>query len=133
MTNEQATRRYLIVLIPAAMVFLASSFAIKLADDAGILPVPGLYAAAVIPIVAMIAQFWAHWRYVSEIDEFLRFIQLKAAFAGLALVLTLASGWGYLEFYAGAPEFSMFWLNPIYWIAYSIAAVALAYRHGGAS
>ncbi|MFC0008506.1 hypothetical protein [Devosia nitrariae] len=130
MTNEQATRRYFTVLVPATIMFLGSSLAVKLLDEAGVLPLPGLYAVAVIPIVAMLVPFWAHWRYMSEIDEFLRSVQLKAMFAGLALVMSLASSWGYLEFYAGAPELSVFWLNPIYWIAYAVAAAALTLRYG---
>ena len=133
MTNETANRRYMSIVIPASIVFVGTSYAIKQADGAGMLPPPALYVAALVPVAAMLTMFWAQWRYVSEIDEFLRFIQIKAAFAALAVVMTIATGWGYLEFYAEAPLLSIFWLNPLYWIAYSIAAVTFSIRDGGVS
>ena len=132
MTQEQAGRRYFSFLIPAAMVFLAASLAIKLADKAAMLPPPALYAAALVPIAALLSMFWAHWRYMNEIDEFLRSIQVKAAFAGFIIVLTIASGWGYLEFYADVAPLSVYWLNPLYWIVYGIAAMLFSLQSGAA-
>jgi hypothetical protein len=133
MTNEAANRRYLATIIPASLVFVGASFAIKMADESAMLPTWALYAAAILPVAAMVGMFWAHWRYVSEIDEFLRSIQVKAAFAALALVMVIATGWGYLEFYAGAAALSIYWLNPLYWIAYTVAVMALNLRSGAAS
>ena len=130
MTQEQASRRYFSVLIPAVIVFLAASYAIKLADTAAMLPPWALYAAAIVPIAALLGMFWAHWRYMNEIDEFLRSIQVKAAFAGLVIVLTIASGWGYLELYAEVTPLPIYWLNPLYWVAYSIASVTITMRSG---
>jgi len=133
MTNEKASRRYFGFLIPAVIVFVAASYAIKSADNAGLLPSAALYMAAIVPIGALLGMFWAHWRYMREIDEFLRSIQVKAAFAGLVTMLTIASGWGYLEFYADVAPLSVYWLNPLYWIAYSIAAVGFTLRSGAVS
>ena len=133
MTQEQANRRYLSVLIPATIVFVAASYGIKLADNAAVLPPWVLYAAAIVPIAALLGMFWAHWRYMREIDEFLRSIQVKAAFAGLVIVLTIASAWGYLEFYAEVAPLSIYWLNPLYWIVYSIAVVIFTLRSGAVS
>ena len=133
MTQEQANRRYLSVLIPATIVFVAASYGIKLADNAAVLPPWMLYAAAIVPIAALLGMFWAHWRYMREIDEFLRSIQVKAAFAGLVIVLTIASAWGYLEFYAEVAPLSIYWLNPLYWIVYSIAVVIFTLRSGAVS
>ena len=133
MTNERATRRYFGVLVPAAIVFLATSYGIKLIGNADLLPPAGLYAIALVPVAVLLSLFWAHWRYMTEIDEFLRSIQIKAAFAGFAIVLVIASGWGFLEFYADVPALSIFWLNPIFWVAYAIAAVILNLRYGRAS
>ena len=132
MTNEQATRRYFRALIPATIALLGFSYGIKLADNAGLLPALGLYAAALLPVASMLVQFWAYWRYIAEIDEFLRSIQLRAAFVGLVVVMVVATGWGYLEFYAEAPALSIFWLNPLYWIAYGLAVPAITWRYGGA-
>lgn len=130
MTNEQATRRYFGVLVPAAVVFLGTSYGIKLIDGADLLPPAGLYAIALVPVAMLLSLFWAHWRYMNDIDEFLRSIQIKATLAGLAVVLAIASGWGFLEFYADVPALSIFWLNPIFWVAHAIAAVVLNLRYG---
>ena len=121
MTNEKATRRYLGVLIPATILFVGVSFALRAADRADILPPVAQYAISIVPVGIMLGMFWAHWRYMNEIDEFLRSIQIKGAFSGLVVVLTVATGWGWLEFYAEAPRLSIFWLNPLYWIVYAIA------------
>ena len=133
MSNEQATRRYLGVLIPAAILFIAVSIALRLADNAGLLPAAALYAVSIVPVGLMLGMFWAHWRYMNEIDEFLRSIQVKGAFAGLIVVMTIATGWGWLELYAEAPRLSIFWLNPLYWIVYSIATLAFTPREDAAS
>jgi hypothetical protein len=133
MTNEKATRRYLGFLIPAAIAFIGASVAFKAADNAALLPPPALYAVSVVPVGIMLGMFWAHWRYMNEIDEFLRSIQVKAAFTGLIVVITLATGWGWLEFYADAPPLAIFWLNPLYWIAYSAAVLCFSPRDGAVS
>ena len=133
MTNEKATRRYFYALIPLMIAFVAASFGIMMVDDAALLPPAGLFAAALVPVALLLGAFWVHWRYMNEIDEFLRSIQINAALASLAVVLTIATGWGFLEFYAGAPALSVFWLNPLFWIAYSLAAVIFSWRSGGAS
>ena len=133
MSNEKAARRYLSVLIPFTLAFLAASFALKAADNAALLPVPALYALSIIPVGLMLGMFWSHWRYMNEIDEFLRSIQFKGAFTGLIVVMVTATGWGWLEFYAEAPRLPIFWLNPIYWIAYSGAVMLFTPREGAVS
>lgn len=130
MTNGQATRRYFSIIIPAGAVILGASLALDWADDNSVLAGPGRYAGAIVPIAALLSVFWAHWRYMSEIDEFLRSIQIKALFVALTAVMTIATGWGYLEFYADAPPLSIFWLNPLYWLAYSAGAVIFNIRYG---
>jgi len=133
MTNEKATRRYLSVLFPATIAFVGASWALKAADNADLLSPAATYAVSVIPVGIMLGMFWSHWRYMTEIDEFLRSIQVKGAFTGLVFVLTVASGWGWLEFYADAPRLSVFWLNPLYWIVYSLAVMWFTPRDSAAS
>ena len=133
MTNEKATRRYLGFLIPGAIAFVGVGFALKAADNATMLPPLALYAVSIVPVGIMLSMFWAHWRYMSEIDEFLRSIQVKGAFTGLIIVLTIATGWGWLELFAEAPPLSIFWLNPLYWISYSVAVVIFNLRYDRAS
>ena len=78
MTVEQATRRYFEVFIPSMIGYLAGSVGTVWAAEHLNLPPFALYVLASIPIFAMLAVFWGHWRFINEIDEFLRTIQIKA-------------------------------------------------------
>jgi hypothetical protein len=78
------------------------------------LPPVALYALATIPVVAILSAFWAHLRFINEVDEFLRTIQIKAVIFGIACVRAIASGWGTLELLADAPKLKVFWLLPIF-------------------
>lgn len=126
MSAKRATQRYYSVMAPAMAIYLGASFGIALFGDG--LAIELIYLIALAPILAMLAMFWAHWRFISEIDEFLRSIHIRALIAGLAVMLIIATGWGYLEQYADAPVLSVFWLNPIFWIAYALSAVVSAGR-----
>ena len=77
MTNEQATRRYFSVVFPGGVAFLGLCYGLKLAEDSAMFPAAVLYAAALVPIAVLLGLFWAHWRYMNEIDEFLRSIQVR--------------------------------------------------------
>ena len=131
MDVKQATRRYYWGLFPAMGVFLAVSVGIAYLHKTGEPTQTTLVLLSIIPIGALIVTFWAYWRFVTEIDEYLRSIQIKAVMVGLAFILIIATGWGYLEAYADAPDFKLFWLNPIFWLGYGIGAIIFTRRDGG--
>ena len=131
MTPERATGRYFKIFVPAMVGYMAGTLGITWAADNMSLPPVALYGLAVIPIVAILCSFWAHWRFITEIDEFLRTIQIKAVLFGVACVLAIASAWGTLEMLADAPLLSVFWLVPIFWVSYSAAAMVITKREGG--
>jgi hypothetical protein len=131
MTTERATARYFKVLIPAMIVYMAASLGMAWIDDHFVVPRFLLYGLATPAVLAVLAVFWAHWRLMRELDEFLRMIQVKAVLIGLAVVLAIASGWGWLELYADVPALPVFWLTPIFCVAYGIAATVITKRLGG--
>ncbi|MDA7949227.1 MAG: hypothetical protein MPJ78_17335 [Hyphomicrobiaceae bacterium] len=131
MTTEQATWRYFYVFIPSMIVYTAGVFGITWAVDHLALPAFALCGLAAIPIFAILCALWAHWRFITEIDEFLRAIQINAVLFGVAGVLVVATGWGTLEMLADAPSLQVFWLLPIFWAAYAAAAVVITKREGG--
>ena len=131
MTPEQATRRYFKIFIPSMIVYLAGCLGTGWAADHMSLPPSVLYGLAIVPIAAMLSVFWGHWRFINEIDEFLRTIQVKALLFGTACVLVVATGWGTLEMFADAPRLQVFWLLPIFWVAYSATATVITKREGG--
>ena len=130
MTVKRAARRYYLVFAPAMAIFLAASFSIDWIDDNLIIQPAALYGLTIVPIMALISTFWAHWRFLTEVDEFLREIQLKALLIGLVCVMVIATTWGYLEAYANAPDLKLFWINPIFWVSYAIAGGIISLREG---
>lgn len=130
MTPELATRRYFTVMIPAQIVFLASCLAI--AYGGAHLGLRGwlLYPATLVPTIALLATFWAHWRFVRDVDEFIRLVHIKALLGALAVLMVFATVWGMFEFYANAPAFPIFWLTPLFWAAYGLIAGVLSWREG---
>ncbi|MEP3278199.1 MAG: hypothetical protein ABJN26_15315 [Stappiaceae bacterium] len=131
MTPEQATGRYFKIFVPSMIGYLVGSVGTTWAADNMNLPPAALYGLALVPIVAILSAFWAHWRFINEVDEFLRSIQIKAIIFGIACVMVIASGWGTLELLADAPKLKVFWLLPIFWVSYSAAAIVVTKREGG--
>lgn len=131
MTVERATRRYFVLLVPAMLVFMSSTLGIVWAEDNLALPMAASFALTVIPIAALFSTYWALWRFITEIDEFLRLIQVKSIIIGLIVVMMVITGWGLMEIYADAPALGIFWLNPVFWVAYAIAALIITKRDGG--
>jgi len=130
MTTEQATYRYFKVFTPAITFYIAGTLAITWLSDSTVIATGALYALALIPIIAIYVAFWAHWRFATEIDEFLRLIQVKGTLVGIACVMIVASGWGILEALADAPRLPVFWLLPIFWVAQSLATLIISKREG---
>jgi len=127
---KQANRRFHRTLVPATAVFLASSFALGQGGSSGWLSAPLVYALALIAISALLLVFWTFWRYLREIDEYLRLIQTRAVLVGTAVILSVSTAWGFLEQYTGAPNLPLFWLTPLFWIVYVVAAAVISKREG---
>ena len=132
MTYQQAQRRFTATMMIAMAIFLAASFAIARMANMAALPGWALWLMSLVPIATLLFALWAHWRFINQLDEFLRSIQIKAILLGLAVVMSLASSWGYLEAYADAAALPLLWINPIYWIAYSAGVIYFTRRDGGA-
>ena len=118
--------------IPAMFVFLGGSVGLTWLDNGTETPNAVLAVLAIVPIVALLSMFWLHWRFLQDIDEFLRQIQIKALLFGAAIALGFGTAWGYFEMYIGAPAISVFWLNPLFWAAYALGVVFFS-RTDGAS
>lgn len=130
MDQGRATRRYYSVFAPVMIMFLAGSFGIAWLEDNTATPNWMLAGLAMIPIAALLSMFWLHWRYVRDVDEYLRQIHVKALLFSAAVALGIGTGWGYLEFYLEAPALPVFWLNPLFWTVYGIAVMAFSLRDG---
>jgi hypothetical protein len=123
MSSKQATTRYYGGLMVAVAVLVGSSLVIAWLDDNAGLPKEMLAALAVVPIAALLSMFWVHWRYLRQLDEYLRQLHVKAVLVATAITLGTGTGWGYLESAADAPALPVFWLNPLFWVVYAIVYV----------
>lgn len=123
MTEKQATRRYFKIFIPAMIVYLLWVFWIHSLEEKFSLWAIELYSMSIIPIGALFFVFWGHWRFIGEIDEFMRSVQIKALLFGLACILAFSTAWWMFEDLANAPVFELSAIMPIFAVCYSVAVV----------
>jgi len=130
MTQRKAASRYMKRLIPATVVYLVGIFATSWANKTEALPQWSIYGLTLIPALAILVWMWAHWRYVHEIDEYMRSIQHRAMLIGITILMAVSSFWGLLEFFGDVPAIPIFYVLPAYYIFYGLAQAVIAKREG---
>jgi len=130
MIQKRAARRYMRRLIPAMAVYLVGIFATTWAHKTEAIPQLGIYALTLIPTLAILSWMWAHWRYVHEIDEYMRSIQHRAMLIGITILMAVTAFWGLLEFFGDVPAIPIFYVLPAYYIFYGLAQFFIARREG---
>jgi len=131
MATKQAAYRYLKILIPSMTLYLAASLGLAWATDRAGMPPALLYGLAAMAIAAMLSVFRGHWRFLCEVDEFLRAVQVKLLLIGTLSLLTLATVWEVLDMLPQVPAFQVAWLLPFFFITTSAASLFLTWRDGG--
>ncbi|MCJ8322618.1 MAG: hypothetical protein HRU29_00920 [Rhizobiales bacterium] len=132
MQQKQIRHRYFKIFIPSMIVYVIGVFGISFAENYQWLSGIGLYIFAVIPVGAILTWFWAQWRFINELDEYLKMIQMKAVMFALAVILSIAASWGLLEMLANAPKLEIFWLVPVGFIAFGLAQAVIQKLENGA-
>jgi len=130
MSQNQARRRYIKTLVPSMAVYFFGTLGISAAAKYQSLPPAALYGLAIIPVLALLAWLWAQWRYITQLDEFLRMMEIKAVLVGLAGMMAIAAGWGTLEMLAAAPNLPTIWMVVIFSVFYGLAQVVNKRRNG---
>ncbi len=128
--HMQATKRYMRIFVPAMLAYLIGVFGVSWADNHSLIPEWSLYVLTIIPVLAIFAWMWAQWRYVNELDEYLKKIQTEAMMIGLMIVTAIASGWGLMELMTDVPRIPIFFAGPGFYMVYGIAYAVLAKRVG---
>lgn len=128
--DKQAAQRYRRIFVPAMVVYLIGVLGISWAGEKAYIPQSAIYALTLIPILAIFAWMWAQWRYVKELDEYLRQLQTEAMMIGLMIVTAIASGWGLMELMTDVPRIPIFFAGPGFYFIYGIAYAVLAKRAG---
>ncbi|MEP2980249.1 MAG: hypothetical protein ABJO86_12235 [Lentilitoribacter sp.] len=130
MTTNQSSSRFFKIFVPAMLVYIITTAGIAALSNSSNTSNYLLYSLTLLPIGAIFVAFWAQWRFALELDEFLRLIQIKGAFVGIAFVMIIASGWGQLERLTDVPRFEVFWMLPIFWSVQGLAITFISKREG---
>jgi hypothetical protein len=121
-SNQSAHRGFLAIFGPAmvlyALVCFAAPWAIERIEATG----PTRIAIAASPAIPMLAVLWAMARRIGAIDEYLRSIQARALLIGAALTLAFTTLYGFLELLAGAPDFPLFLVLPVFFGCWGLAS-----------
>ncbi|MEP3198719.1 MAG: hypothetical protein ABJO57_12665 [Lentilitoribacter sp.] len=130
MTTNQSSTRFFKIFVPAMLVYIITTAGIAALSNNSNTSNYLLYSLTLLPTGAIFVAFWAQWRFALELDEFLRLIQIKGAFVGIAFVMIIASGWGQLERLTDVPRFEVFWMLPIFWSVQGLAITFISKREG---
>lgn len=133
MTQKKASRRYMKIMVPSMLVYMVSAFAIAYLRKNTGASVSVLTGLALIPGLAMLTWIWSHWRYISELDEFLQKLQMQGIMVGLGGILAISSVWGVIEEFVknpNLPAFPLFYIVPLFCFIYGPASMIINKRAG---
>ncbi len=131
MSQKAAHKRYMRLFVPAMAFYVISIMSISLAKRHDLFPEPVFYGLALIPGMAILVWIWGHMRYVTELDEYLRGVQVRAILIGMAAVMAFATVWGLMEELTDIVRIPIFYVVPGFYFAYGIAHTILIKRDGG--
>lgn len=117
MSHKIAHRRYMKLFIPSMIGYLIGiALVVSFRQNENISQYI-LMALSLIPAACMFTWMWGHWRFINEIDEYMRTRHMRAIMFGLAIILSLATFWGLLEELVGVPAFPVFFIVPLFYLA----------------
>ena len=107
--SKPSWRRYMLRFSAAMAAYIAVLVPVDWAAHHGMLPpAPWLYLAALAPAVPVAIVVLIVLRYLQEEeDEYQRMLQIRAYVAATGLTLTVCTGWGFLQDFAGLPQISL--------------------------
>ena len=76
---------------------------------------PLLYILAVLPALPIGGTILTFLAYIERVDEYLRANLVKRFIIATGLTLFLCTAWGFLENNAGAHQFSLYLVYPLFW------------------
>lgn len=129
MTNKEAKKRYMRVFVPAMIGYILSICGASIVLGDGDSATPLAFTLALIPALFVFIFMWAQARWVQEIDEFMRMLQIKALMWGVMATTAATTAWGLFEFYTPVPKLPIFYVLPIFYGVYGIASGIIHKRY----
>lgn len=125
MNNKEAHKRYFKVFVPSMAGYLVSivgaTWLTNMTDTVSLLH----FILALIPAGFVFMFMWAQARYVVEIDEFMRMLQVKAMMWGIIITMAATTAWGLLEFFTPVPKVPIFFVLPVFYGIYGVTSGVL--------
>ncbi|RIV82681.1 hypothetical protein [Aurantiacibacter zhengii] len=129
-----AVRRYNRRFLGASLLYAVSMIGAGTATNYIAANSPLMWALAVLPMLPAFGMIWAMMRYLAEeTDEYQRHRAVQASMVGLALVLVLGTGWGFLETFGLVPHIWAWWVFPAWAMGLGIGMAISEWRHGGSA
>ncbi|RYX82243.1 hypothetical protein EON83_20485 [bacterium] len=127
-TLDQNTRKYLL----RTTLFMGGYAAVNIAAITGAfddLHGPGAVLFALVVAAPIIGQIWSLIVWMRDSDEFVRALMAKRFIVATGVTLAVASAWGLLELYAGAPHVSAAMVYPMFWAAFGVVSPLIRTSH----
>ncbi|MFD0895492.1 hypothetical protein KBB96_19845 [Luteolibacter ambystomatis] len=90
---------------------------------------PATWVFALVVSAPVIGQIWALLAWMRDSDEFVRALSAKRFIVATGLAMAMASAWGLLELYAGAPHVSAAMVFPLFWAMFGLSAIFIRTSH----
>jgi hypothetical protein len=122
-TQSRAGKRYLALFAPMMAAYVILVILISWVTPIGGLPAGPRHLASLLPVAPIAGVIYAIARYLKEEpDEVWQVIQTRAMLAATAIIMLLATAWGFLQEYnPGFPAFPVIILFPSWCGAWGLA------------
>lgn len=107
--TKPSWRRYMLRFGAAMAAYIAVLLPVDYLAHRGMMPAkPWLYLVALAPAIPVALVVLIVLRYLhEEEDEYQRMLNIRAYVAATGLTLTICTGWGFLQDFAGLPQISL--------------------------
>ncbi|MBP2161385.1 MULTISPECIES: hypothetical protein [Asticcacaulis] len=123
MNPQSVTTRYTFGIMGFMALYVAALFLSILTIEAQKPTGPLLYLLAVLPALPVGGTIWVFLRYIDKVDEYVRAVVTKRFILATGLTLFACTAWGFLENNAGAHEFSLYLVYPVWWGLFGLSSV----------
>ncbi len=117
-----AGRRYVIRTAGFMTGYMALMFLVMFGALDRIQNTPAAWVLAAVATAPVIGQIWATLSLMRESDEFVRAVTAKQFILAAGLAMAVAVLWGFGESFAGAPHIPAWFIYPLFWACFAVAA-----------
>ncbi len=128
MSPKRADRRYHRWFWPAMILYTGLCFGAPAVIHGFSLSGPWLYLAAMAPALPIGAVILVLGRWLRETDEYIRARHTEAMLYGWGFTGFFTVGYGFLEEFAGAPDYPLVMVLPMFLGLYGVARLFLGWR-----